>query len=52
MKGRLAWWIWGIAHIYFLVGVQSPLVVSIRWLWEYITYGRGARLITGVEESD
>ncbi|MFQ5983754.1 MAG: NAD(P)/FAD-dependent oxidoreductase, partial [Woeseiaceae bacterium] len=30
MKGWLAWWIWGIAHIYFLVGVPSPLVVSIR----------------------
>jgi len=28
------------------------LVVSIRWLWEYITYGRGARLITGVEQAD
>ena len=52
LKGRLAWWIWGIAHIYFLVGVPSPLVVSIRWLWEYITYGRGARLITGVEHAD
>jgi len=52
MKGRLAWWIWGIAHIYFLLGVPSPLVISIRWLWEYVTYGRGARLITGVEQSD
>ena len=52
MTGRLAWWIWGIAHIYFLVGVPSPLVVSIRWLWEYITYGRGARLITGAEHAD
>jgi NADH dehydrogenase len=52
MKGWLAWWIWGIAHIYFLVGVPSPLVVSIRWLWQYITYGRGARLITGVEQTD
>ena len=52
MTGRLAWWIWGIAHIYFLVGVPSPLMVSIRWLWEYITYGRGARLITGVEQAD
>ena len=52
MKGRLAWWLWGMAHIYFLVGVPSPLVVTIRWLWEYITYGRGARLITGVEQSD
>jgi NADH dehydrogenase len=52
MKGWLAWWLWGIAHIYFLVGVPSPLVVSIRWFWEYITYGRGARLITGVEQAD
>lgn len=52
MTGWLAWWLWGIAHIYFLVGVPSPLVVSIRWLWEYITYGRGARLITGVEQTD
>jgi NADH dehydrogenase len=52
LKGWLAWWFWGIAHIYFLIGVPSPLVVSIRWLWEYITYGRGARLITGVEQSD
>jgi len=52
MKGWLAWWLWGIAHIYFLVGVPSPVVVSIRWLWEYITYSRGARLITGVEQAD
>jgi len=52
MKGWLAWWLWGMAHIYFLVGVPSPLVVTIRWLWEYITYGRGARLITGVEQAD
>jgi len=52
LRGWLAWWIWGIAHIYFLIGVPSPLVVSIRWLWEYLTYGRGARLITGAEEAD
>ena len=51
IKGMIAWWIWGIAHIYFLVGVPNPLIVSIRWLWEYITYGRGARLITGSEGS-
>jgi NADH dehydrogenase len=52
LKGWLAWWIWGIAHIYFLVGVPSPFIVSIRWLWEYLTYGRGARLITGQEHAD
>jgi NADH dehydrogenase len=52
LKGWLAWWIWGIAHIYFLVGVPSPLLVSIRWLWEYITYGRGARLIIRAKDAD
>ena len=46
LKGRLAWWLWGIAHIYFLIGIPSPVIVSIRWLWQYVTYGRGARLIT------
>jgi NADH dehydrogenase len=50
LKGRLAWWLWGIAHIYFLIGLPSPLIVSIRWLWEYVTYGKGARLITGVSK--
>lgn len=52
LRGWPAWWIWGIAHIYFLVGVPSPLFVSIRWFWEYITYRRGARLITGSEDAD
>jgi NADH dehydrogenase len=52
LHGWPAWWIWGIAHIYFLVGVPSPLFVSIRWLWQYLTYGRGARLITGSEHAD
>ena len=52
LRGWIAWWIWGVAHIYFLLGVPSPLMVSLRWLWEYLTYGRGARLITGGEHAD
>ena len=52
LRGWLAWWFWGVAHIYFLLGVPSPLIVSLRWLWEYLTYGRGARLITGAEHAD
>ena len=52
LRGWLAWWIWGFAHIYFLVGVPSPIVISLRWLWEYLTYGRGARLITGSVHAD
>ena len=47
LTGLLAWWIWGIAHIYFLIGVRSPVLVALNWLRQYVTYGRGARLITG-----
>ena len=45
-KGRLAWWIWGIAHIYFLIGVRNRLFVALNWLWIYISGKRSARLIT------
>jgi NADH dehydrogenase len=48
LKGWLAWCFWGLAHIYFLIGVRSPMLVSLQWLWSYLTYGRGARLITGM----
>ncbi len=52
LSGFIAWWAWGIAHIYFLIGVRSPIVVASNWLWQYLTYGRGARLITGHKERD
>ncbi len=44
--GRLAWWIWGIAHIYFLIGVRNRLFVALNWMWIYISGKRSARLIT------
>jgi len=47
LSGRLAWLIWSGAHIYFLIGFRSRIVVAIEWLWSYLTYQRGARLITG-----
>lgn len=47
LRGRIAWWIWGVSHIYFLVGVRSPLLVTLNWLWQYLSYAQGARLITG-----
>jgi len=52
LRGRLAWWVWGTAHIYFLLGVRSPLLISLRWLWEYLTFSRGARLITGATDPE
>ena len=47
LSGWLAWWVWGFAHIYFLIGVRSPILVALNWLRQYETYGRGSRLITG-----
>ena len=48
LKGWLAWWIWGIAHIYFLISLRNRLIVATQWLWSYVTFERGARLITGM----
>jgi NADH dehydrogenase len=45
LKGFSAWLIWGVAHVYLLVGFQNRLVVSLRWLWAYATFRRGARII-------
>jgi NADH dehydrogenase len=45
-KGRLAWWFWGIVHIYFLINLRSRMLVAIQWFWSYLTFDRGARLIT------
>jgi NADH dehydrogenase len=49
VKGWLAWWLWGIAHIYFLIDFRSRFIVAMQWFWSYLTYRRGARLITGTE---
>lgn len=49
MRGWLAWWIWGLAHIYFLIGFRNRLAVALSWLWIYLTGNRSACLITQVE---
>jgi NADH dehydrogenase len=46
LHGALAWWIWGIAHIYFLIGVRNRLSVALSWLWAYARDQRSSRLIT------
>jgi len=50
MKGWLAWCLWALIHVYLLVGFQHRLMVAIQWLWRYVTYERGSRLIA--EQSD
>jgi NADH dehydrogenase len=46
LRGAAAWWLWGIAHIYFLIGVRTRLSVAVNWLWIYARDQRSARLIT------
>lgn len=45
LKGRVAWLLWAIVHVYLLVGFDNRLRVVVQWVWRYLTYERGARLI-------
>ncbi|MBC7823485.1 MAG: NAD(P)/FAD-dependent oxidoreductase [Candidatus Parcubacteria bacterium] len=45
-SGIIAWFVWVVAHIYFLIEFDSKLIVMIQWGWNYFTRNRGARLIT------
>ncbi|MBV9339488.1 MAG: NAD(P)/FAD-dependent oxidoreductase [Acidobacteria bacterium] len=47
VSGYIAWLSWLFVHIFFLIGFRNRLIVLIQWAWSYITYERGARLITG-----
>jgi NADH dehydrogenase len=47
MSGFLAWMAWLFIHIWYLIGFRNRLVVLITWMWSYVTYRRGARLIMG-----
>ncbi len=45
--GAPAWWLWGVIHVGFLVGLRNRVATMINWFWSYLTYGGGIRLITG-----
>jgi NADH:ubiquinone reductase (H+-translocating) len=47
ISGFIAWLSWLFVHILFLIGFRNRLLVFIQWAWSYVTYERGARLITG-----
>jgi NADH dehydrogenase len=47
LTGFPAWVLWSVAHVYFLIGLRNRSVVALNWLWSYLTFQRGARLITG-----
>jgi NADH dehydrogenase len=52
LRGRIAWFVWSCAHIYFLIGFRNRLAVAMDWLWAYLTFQRGARLITAGDEDE
>jgi NADH dehydrogenase len=47
ISGLFAWLSWLFIHIFFLIGFRNRVIVMIQWAWSYLTYERGARLITG-----
>jgi len=49
VSGFLAWVLWSVAHVYFLIGFRNRFVVALNWAWSYITFERGSRLITGMD---
>jgi NADH:quinone reductase (non-electrogenic) len=51
VRGFFAWMLWSLAHIYFLIGFRSRLIVAMNWAWNYVTFQRGTRLITGLTGS-
>jgi NADH dehydrogenase len=50
MSGFLAWLVWSVAHVWFLIGFRNRLSVASTWLWSYFTYRRSARLIIGAAQ--
>jgi NADH dehydrogenase len=46
LAGSLAWWGWVFVHIYYLIGFKNRLFVIIQWALAYMTWRRGARLVT------
>jgi NADH dehydrogenase FAD-containing subunit len=47
LDGTLAWLLWGLVHVSFLIGFRNRLIVMLDWIWSYLTFQSGARLITG-----
>ncbi|HEX3711105.1 MAG TPA: NAD(P)/FAD-dependent oxidoreductase [Pseudolabrys sp.] len=52
LYGFIGWLFWSVVHIYFLIGLRNRFVVAFIWLWDYLTFQRGARLITEPQASD
>ena len=52
LTGFLGWLFWSVVHIYFLIEARDRFIVAFTWLWDYLTFQRGARLITQVPPTE
>ena len=52
LTGFLGWLFWSVVHIYFLIEARDRFIVAFTWLWDYVTFQRGARLITEVPPAE
>jgi NADH dehydrogenase len=52
LRGFIGWLFWSVAHIYFLIGLRNRFIVAFSWFWSYLTFQRGARLITNSPRKD
>jgi NADH:ubiquinone reductase (H+-translocating) len=52
LKGFPGWLFWSVVHIFFLIEIRDRFIVAFTWLWDYVTFQRGARLITQVPPED
>jgi NADH dehydrogenase len=48
----VAWALWALVHVFYLISFRSKLMVMLEWAWAYVVYERGARLITGERAPD
>jgi NADH:ubiquinone reductase (H+-translocating) len=49
VSGFIAWFLWAFVHLFFLIGFRSRVFVFLSWAWMYLTFTRGARLITNLD---
>ena len=47
INGWFAWVMWLTVHLFFLIGLRNRLIIFLQWAWAYISWQRGARIITG-----
>lgn len=52
LTGPLAWWFWGAVHVLFLANMRNRMSVTSEWIWAYLTFRRGSRLITDDAEAE